>query len=80
MSRRCSSGGKSSKKVKQRQAEIEAGELVVVMADECHLLAGDAIDSMTSIVRSRIRLGHKERKTDCSGDQRQGKAELLRRP
>jgi transposase len=42
MSRRCSSDGKSSKKVEQRQAEIEAGQLVVVMADECHLLAGDA--------------------------------------
>jgi transposase len=80
MSRRCSSDGKSSKKVEQRKAEIEAGELVVVMADECHLLAGDAMDPMTSIVRSRIRLGQKERKINRSGDQSQRKAELLWRP
>ena len=42
MSRRCSSGGRSSKKVEERKPEIETGELVVVMANECHLLAGDA--------------------------------------
>ncbi len=48
------------KKVLQHEAEIQAGELVVVMADECHLLAGDAMDPMTSIVRSGLRLGQKE--------------------
>jgi transposase len=42
MSRRCSGGGRNSKKVEQHQPEIEAGELVVLMADECHLVAGDA--------------------------------------
>ena len=42
MSRRCSNGGRNSKKVEQHQPQIESGELVVVVADECHLVAGDA--------------------------------------
>jgi transposase len=42
MSKRCSKGGRSSKKVEQHQPEIESGELVVLVVDECHLPAGDA--------------------------------------
>jgi hypothetical protein len=60
MSRRCSGGGMSSKKVEQHQTQIQAGELVVMMVDECHLVAGDAADPMTGIVRSGLRLGQKE--------------------
>lgn len=42
MSSRCSKSGRNSKKVDEHEAQIETAELVVVMADECHLLAGDS--------------------------------------
>ena len=42
MSKRCLGGGRNSKEVLEHEAEIESGEVAVVVVDECHLLAGDA--------------------------------------